>query len=87
MKYLSVFALQVTKRRRSQKGTKGTNELRKSVLHCLTLFLPSFVPFVPFCGLIDEVVSDGVVSKFGVCLHIHLVENAAAIGADGFVAE
>ena len=43
--------------------------------------------FVPFLRLINEMVADGVVSEFGVGLHIHFVEDAAAIRADGFVAE
>ena len=44
------------------------------------------VPFA-FLRLLNEMVADGVVSEFGVGLHIHFVEDATAIRADRFIAE
>ena len=34
--------------------------------------------------LVHEVIPDGVANQFGVGSHVHLLEDAGAVGADGF---
>ena len=43
--------------------------------------------FCAFLWLIHQSVADSVVREFSVGLHVHFVEDAAAIGADGLIAE
>lgn len=37
--------------------------------------------------VIYQLILDGVVSKFGVCFHSHLLQNTSSIGADSAVAK
>ena len=69
-----------TKRNEPQKGTKVTK--RKQLMNQFF-----YVTFVPFCGSFYEAVADCVVGQLGVGSHVHLVEDATTIRADGFVAE